>query len=318
MPVQVGVNFTPAPDHFRHTHMNPPKSSTTVRISADLGLANQYTNLPGTTVIELKGRTAEEKGDHYLQLSLAALTELARLLENPRLSDSDKIAYHKAYIINRAQYDDLIRLRDQLLGQKKSFRQFLINLFIRSDAKHFYKITYRNFKAIKRTSEDLVRRLLPDMCDILGSTGGNVSVCEESPCDVVDGMHVLYILWRSTKASFASRQYFRDLPSNQTIQGISVDVHTEQEASELLAMVDRFRNSEEEEEEEDDDDRTIRGPISDRPSTPCSTFTVVQIQHNVYNGSVVAYDSELTGTTINSGVDGGVGLGSPVSEIRNL
>lgn len=86
--------------------MNPPKSSTTVRISADLGLANQYTNLPGTTVIELKGRTAEEKGDHYLQLSLAALTELARLLENPRLSDSDKIAYHKAYIINRAQYDE--------------------------------------------------------------------------------------------------------------------------------------------------------------------------------------------------------------------
>lgn len=280
--------------------MNPPKSSTTVRISADLGLANQYTNLPGTTVIELKGRTAEEKGDHYLQLSLAALTELARLLENPRLSDSDKIAYHKAYIINRAQYDDLIRLRDQLLGQKKSFRQFLINLFIRSDAKHFYKITYRNFKAIKRTSEDLVRRLLPDMCDILGSTGGNVSVCEESPCDVVDGNISV-----------------RDLPSNQTIQGISVDVHTEQEASELLAMVDRFRNSEEE-EEEDDDDRTIRGPISDRPSTPCSTFTVVQIQHNVYNGSVVAYDSELTGTTINSGVDGGVGPGSPVSEIRNL
>lgn len=52
-------------------------------------------------------------------------------------------------------------------------------------------------------------------------------------------------------------------------------------------------------------DILVRGPISDRPSTPCSTFTVVQIQHNVYNGSVVAYDSELTGTTINSGVDGG-------------
>lgn len=113
--------------------------------------------------------------------------------------------------------------------------------------------------------------LMPVYWLVSGSTGGNVSVCEESSCDVVDGMHVLYILWQSTKASFTSRQYFRlvwflslslishsdlvrDLPSNQTLQGISVDVHTEQEASELLAMVDRFRNSEE--EEEDDDDRT--------------------------------------------------------------
>jgi hypothetical protein len=85
--------------------MKPPKSSTTVRISADLGLASQYTNSPGT-VIELKGRTAEEKGDHYLQLSLAALKELANLLETPRLSDSDKKTYHEAYIINRAQYDE--------------------------------------------------------------------------------------------------------------------------------------------------------------------------------------------------------------------
>jgi hypothetical protein len=147
--------------------MNPPKSSTTVRITADLGLASQYSNSPGT-IIELKGRTAEEKGDHYLQLSLAALKELANLLETPRLSDSDKKAYHKAYINNRAQYDDLVLLRDRLWGQKKSFRRFLVNLFVRSDAKHFYKITYQNFKTIKRTSEDLARRLLPDTYDILG------------------------------------------------------------------------------------------------------------------------------------------------------
>ncbi|KAG2031716.1 hypothetical protein BDR03DRAFT_972021 [Suillus americanus] len=272
--------------------MNPPKSSTTVRISADLGLANQYTNSPGT-VIELKGRTAEEKGDHYLQLSLAALKELANLLETPHLSDSDKQAYHKAYINNRAQYDDLVRLRDQLLGQKKSFRRFLVNLFFRSDAKHFYKITYRNFKAIKRTSEDLVRRLLPDTCDILasgprGSAEGDVSVCEESPCDVVDGNISV-----------------RDLPPNATLQGFSVDVQNESEANEVLSMLNRFANS----GEEDDDDRTIRALTSPRPSSPCSTCTVVHNHYNVYNNSVVSFDSELTGTTINSGVDGGVGSG---------
>ncbi|KAG2114834.1 hypothetical protein DEU56DRAFT_187799 [Suillus clintonianus] len=205
--------------------MNPPRSSTTVRITTDLGLASQYTNSPGT-VIELKGRTAEEKGDHYLQLSLAALKELADLLETPRLSDNDKKAYHEAYIINRAQYDDLVCLRDQLWAQKKSFRKFLVNLFVRrSDSRHFYKITYRNFKAIKRTSEDLVRRLLPDTLDILGMSGresnfpwltpicwsasgsprdsaqGDVSVCEESPCDIVEGTHTLRILWQNIQHS---------------------------------------------------------------------------------------------------------------------
>ncbi|KAG1780973.1 hypothetical protein EV702DRAFT_1266333 [Suillus placidus] len=267
--------------------MNPPKSSTTVRITADLGLASQYTNSPGT-VIELKGRTAEEKGDHYLQLSLAALKELASLLETPRLSDSEKKAYHEAYIINRAQYDDLVRLRDQLLGQKKSLRQSLVNLFVRSDAKHFYKITYRNFKAIKRTSEDLVRRLLPNTQDILGPRGsveGDVSVCEESPCEVVDGNISV-----------------RDLPPNETLQGISVDVHTEPEANEVLATLNRIAIAGE--KDEDDDDRTIRASTSHRPSSPCSTCTVIY-NYNVYNHSVVSVDSELTGTTINSGVDGG-------------
>ncbi|KAG1801885.1 uncharacterized protein BJ212DRAFT_1591348, partial [Suillus subaureus] len=256
--------------------MNPPKSSTRVRITADLGLASQYTNLPGT-VIELKGQTAEEKGDHYLQLSLVALKELAKLLESPQLPDSEKQAYHEAYIINRAQYDDLVRLRDQLLGQKKSFRRFLINLFVRSDAKHFYKITYRNFKAIKRTSEDLVRRLLPDTHDILGPRGsaeGDVSVCEESPRDVVDGNISV-----------------RDLPPNATIQGFSVDVHTESEADEVLATLNQFANSGEEDEE---DDRTIRASTSYRPPSPCSTCTVVLNHYNVYNHSVVSFDSELT------------------------
>lgn len=275
----------------RHSHMKPPKSSTTIRISADLGHASQYANSPGT-VIELKGRTAEEKGDHYLQLSLAALKELADLLESPRLSHDDKKAYHEAYIINRAQYDDLVRLRDQLLGQKKSLRRSLVNLFVRSDAKHFYKITYRNFKAIKRTSEDIVRSLLPNTLEALSSRGpaaGDISVCEESPRDVVDGNISL-----------------RDLPPNETLKGISVDVHTEPEANEALATLNRIAIAG---EDDDDDDQTIRPSTLRRPLSRSSTCTVIY-NYNLYNHSVVSVDSDLTGTTINSGVGEGVGSSS--------
>lgn len=279
--------------------MNPPRSSTTVRITADLGFASQYTNSVGT-VIELKGRTAQEKGDHYLQLSLGALKELAGLLETKleRLSDSDRAAYHEAYIINRDRYDDMVQLRDQLLTQKKSFRNFLLNLFVRKspNANHFYKFTYRNFEAIKRTSEDLVRRLLPDTPDILGISKGSaqdrVSVCEESPCEVVEGNISV-----------------RDLPPNETLRGINVDVHTEQEANEVLATLNRIAISGE--EDEDEDDRTIRASTSYsslRPPSPSSSCTVIY-NYNVYNHSVVSIDSEMTGTTLNSGVNGGIGSG---------
>jgi hypothetical protein len=58
------------------------------------------------TVIELKGRTHYEKGEHYLQLSLAALKELAGLLEDERLSEKDKTAYNRAYITSRDRYDE--------------------------------------------------------------------------------------------------------------------------------------------------------------------------------------------------------------------
>ncbi|KAG2747290.1 hypothetical protein P692DRAFT_20806291 [Suillus brevipes Sb2] len=278
----------------RHSHMKPPKSSTTIRISADLGHASQYPNSPGT-VIEVKGRTAEEKGDHYLQLSLAALKELADLLESPCLSDDDKKAYHKAYIINRAQYDDLIRLRDQLAGQKKSLRRSLVNLFVRSDAKHFYKITYRNFKAIKRTSEDIIRSLLPNTLNIPASgpaAAGDISVCEESPREVVDGNISL-----------------RDLPPNETLEGISIDVHTDTEANEALATLNRIAIAG---EDDDDDDQTIRPSTLSRPVTPSSTCTVIY-NYNLYSHSVVSIDSEVTGTTLNSGVGGGVGSSEALS-----
>jgi len=122
------------------------------------------------TVIELKGRTDHQKGEYYLQLSLAALRELDNLLEDGRLSASEKATYNRAYTAGMERYDEYVpsspsqnailirtppirrakKLRDQLLAQKKSFRKFLLNFFVRqSDAKRFYKISYRNFNSIR-------------------------------------------------------------------------------------------------------------------------------------------------------------------------
>ncbi|KAG2068701.1 hypothetical protein BDR04DRAFT_1119557 [Suillus decipiens] len=115
-----------------------------------------------------------------------------------------------------------VKLRDQLQMQKKSFRKFIINLFVcESDAKHFRKVTYQAYKGIKRTSEDLVRRLLLEKNDTLvfGNPGesaqGHAFACEEnlSPCDVVE---------------------VTDLPPIKTIRGLNVDVHNEQEEQEVF------------------------------------------------------------------------------------
>lgn len=275
--------------------MDPPKSKTTIRISTNLGPASQFADSL-MTVIELKGRTHYEKGEHYLQLSLAALKELAGLLEDERLSEKDKAAYNRAYITSRDRYDDVKKIRDRVLAQKKSFRKFIVNLFVReSDAKHFHKVSYRNFSSIKSTSEELTRLLLPDKNDIFvsGSPGepaqDHGDVCEESPRDVVE-----------------SNISVRDLPPDETLRGINVDVHTEQEANEVFATLNRIAISGEE-DREPDDDRTIRAPISQsRPSSPSPSYTVIY-NYNVYNHSMVSVDSEVTGTTINSRADGGAG-----------
>jgi hypothetical protein len=58
------------------------------------------------TTIELKGRTAQEKGEHYLQLSLNALQELATLLENKRLSEDQRASYYKIYNASMARHDE--------------------------------------------------------------------------------------------------------------------------------------------------------------------------------------------------------------------
>lgn len=251
------------------------------------------------TVVELKGLTKHEKGEHYLQLSLSALRELADLLEHDRLSAADKAIYNRAYTTGQRQYDEVKRIRDQLLTQKKTFRKFLVNLFVRTDASRFYKVSYETYSSIRRTSEDLSRQLLPDKSDIpaSGSPGeepaqGHVSVCEENPREVVEGNLPV-----------------TELPPNETIRGITVEVHNEQEEQEVITTLNRIQNSREADEDEDDD-RTIRPPPSrSRPSSPSPSCTIIWNNYNI-SQSVVSFDSELRGTTLNMGVDGGAGSSS--------
>lgn len=272
--------------------MNPPKSKTTVRITTatDLGLASGFTNSPGMTVIELKGRTPEEKGHHYLQLSLAALKVLAALLEDQRLSKSDKSVYHEAYESNIDAYDDMVLLRDRILAQKKSFRKFIVNLFVReTDVQRYHKITYRNYAAIKRTSDALSRRLLTQKNDVLGSTQGHDNTCEESPHDVVEGGLPV-----------------TDPSPNETIRGIYIDARGDQEERDVLETVDRIKNLGEE-YDGDDDDKTIRPPRSQsRPPSPSPSCTITYNNFN-FNQSVVSIDSESNGTTLNVGLHEGAG-----------
>jgi hypothetical protein len=83
--------------------MELPRSNTTIRIATNLGSASQFTNL---TFIELKGRTNHEKGEIYLKLSLAALKELASLLEDERLSPSEKATYNRVYNASMDRFEE--------------------------------------------------------------------------------------------------------------------------------------------------------------------------------------------------------------------
>ncbi|KAG1792651.1 uncharacterized protein HD556DRAFT_551641 [Suillus plorans] len=282
--------------------MRPPKASTTIRISANFGPASQFANLPAT-FIQLKGRTDLEEGDLYLQLSLATLRELADLLEHDRLSETDKSTYSRAYTAGKLQYDQAVKLRDQLQTQKKSFRKFIVNLFVRkSDAERFLKVTYRAYTSIRRTSDDLARRLLPEKDNTLvfgtpeKSAQDQASDCEESPRDVVeDSLSVT------------------DLPPNKTIRGLNVDVHNKQEEHELFATIsrivkarnaDEYEQAEEAEEEEDDDGSATVIPLNSQSRAPSPSSSCSLI--NIYiNQSVVSFDSESTGPTLNVGANEG-------------
>ncbi|KAG2363392.1 hypothetical protein BDR07DRAFT_1404208 [Suillus spraguei] len=277
--------------------MRPPKASATVRISADFGPASQFANLPAT-FIQLKGRSDLQEGELYLQLSLAALRELADLLEHDRLSPTDKATYDRAYAAGKLQYYQAVKLRDQLQTQKKSFRKFIVNLFRKSDAERFVQVTYRAYTGIKRTSEDLARRLLPGNDALTfgnpgDSTQGNAP--EESPCDVVEGKGSLSVA---------------DLPPNEPIRGLNVDVHNEQEEQEVLATLYRIakaREVENEEAEHDDDQSTIRPSHSQsRAPSPSPSCCTINVYYNI-NQSVVSFDSDSTGTTLNVGANEGAG-----------
>lgn len=251
------------------------------------------------TVIELKGKTDHEKGEHYLQLSLSALRELAYLLDNNHLSQSEKDIYDRAYTTGQHQYDEVKKIRDQLLTQKKTLRRFFVNLFVRTDARRFYKVSYETFSSIRRTSEDLTRRMLPTK-NVSGSGSsmeepvqGHVSVCEENPREAVAGSIPV-----------------TDLPPSEILRGITVEAHNEEEEQEVFATLNQIKNSREvNEEEDDDDDRTIRPkPSQSRPPSPSPSCTVIWNTSNYYiHQSVVSFDSEMEGATLNLGADGAVG-----------
>ncbi|KAG1726315.1 hypothetical protein EDB19DRAFT_1753036 [Suillus lakei] len=279
--------------------MDPPKSTTTFRFTTPLGPASQFANSP-MTVVEVKGQNNYEKGEHFLQLSLSALRELADLLESDRLSAADKAIYDEAYTTGQRQYDEVKTIRDRLWAQKKTFRRFLVNLFVpTSDARRFVKVSYDTYSSIRRTSEEVRRLTLPNKGNILafGSSGksaqGHVSVCEENPREVEE-----------------SNLSVTDLPPDDTIRGITVEVHDEQEEQEACEALNRIAKCREADEDDDDGSNTIiPSPSQSRPSSPSPSCTI--IWNNYYiNQSVASFDSELRGTTLNVGVDEGVGSSS--------
>ncbi|KAG2039823.1 hypothetical protein BDR03DRAFT_950476 [Suillus americanus] len=305
--------------------MTPSKSFTTFRINTPLGPAGQFANSSMTTKYK--------KGEHYLQLSLSSLQELADLLENDRLTKTEKAIYDRAYTTGQRQYDEVTRIRDQLLTQKKTFRKFLVNLFVHTDAHRFYKVSYETYASIRRTSEDLTRRLLPDKSANSASGSpveepaqGHVSVCEENPREVEEASgspreelaqgHVSVCEENPPEVVEGSLPV-ANLPPNEIIRGLNVEVHNEQEEEQALAALNRIQNSSEAGEDDDEDDgQTIRaGPSQSRPSSPTPSCTIIR-NHYYINQSVVSFDSDLRGTALNVGVDGGVGSSCWLTDVN--
>lgn len=282
----------------------------------------------------LKGRTDFEKGEAYLQLSLTSLRELASLLENERLSASQKASYVGAYTNSKRLYDETTRIRDELLSQKKSFRKVIINFFVRDpDAKRFHKVAYWSYSSIKSTSDGLNRLLLPEFENLGEPAQGNESNTTESPHDVIEDNLSGAILdvhteqevqetgvaisgeedeeddrTRSPSDAVEGNLSAENVSPNESVQDINLNLHTKQEVQEAMAIFDRLGTVDSaEEDEEEDDDRTIRPPQR-RTSSPSSSRRI-NIYYNITQ-SVVSFDSESNGTTLNIGVDGGVGSSS--------
>jgi hypothetical protein len=276
----------------------------------------------------LKGRTDYEKGEAYLQLSLASLRELASLLENERLSASQKASYVGAYTNSKRLYDETTKIRDQLLQQKKSFRKIIINFFVRDpDARRFHRVSYWSYSSIKSTSDGLNRLLLPDFEN---SAQGNDSIAEESLRNVVQDNLSGVILdvhteqeAQETRVAVSGEEdeeddrtrspcddavegniLAEDVSSNENLQDINLDLHTEQEVQEAFEIFGRLGTVDKDEDDDDDGSTTIRpSPSQSRAPSPGPICNI-----NIYiNQSVVSFDSESIGTTLNVGVNEGVG-----------
>ncbi|KIK37023.1 hypothetical protein CY34DRAFT_479909 [Suillus luteus UH-Slu-Lm8-n1] len=193
-----------------------------------------------------------DKGEGFLKLSLTTLDELASLSEHEGLSASQKASYAEACRNGRTLSEETIRMRNRLLAQKKSFPKFLVNLFVReSSSKHFYRVSYRNYTSIKRTSDDL-NRLWLGIDEILTNRGesaqGDAAVDEESLASAncresAQGDEVVdeESLASANCGESAQGDEVVDeeslhnvledvlgLALNENTQGINLDVHTEQ------------------------------------------------------------------------------------------
>ncbi|KAG2110349.1 uncharacterized protein F5147DRAFT_690262 [Suillus discolor] len=282
---------------------------------------------PPTTTTRRK--TNYEKGEHYLRLSLETLDELASLSKHECLSENQKTSFDEAYRDGKILSQETIEIRDKLLTQKKSFRKFLVNLFIRqSSTKHFYKVAHENYSSIRRTSDDLNRILISEIDALLVSGNlrlsaqGNEAVnkeslprsvvednlgwCEDSlldeedgstrsPCDVVEGNHSV-----------------EDLSSNEDTRDIHLDVHTEQ-GQEVFAILNRLGLKLDDNgggggDDDDDDGSATAIPSHSQSRAPSPRPSLCTI--NIYiNKSVVSFDSESTGATLIAGANEGVGSG---------
>lgn len=286
---------------------------------------------PPTTTARRK--TNYEKGEHYLQLTLETLDELASLSEHECLSENQKASFAEAYRDGRILSQEMIEIRDKLLTQKKSFRKFLVNLFIReSSTKHFYKVAHENYSSIRRTSDDLNRMLVSEIDALLASGNlrvsaqGNEAVNKESlPRNMVEdnpGRREDSLLDEEDGSTRSPCDVVEaeGLSSNEDTQDIHLEVHTKQGVQEAFTILDRlgikFDDDDDDgggggggggDDDDDDDGGTIK-PLHSQSRAPSPRPSLCTI--NIYiNKSVVSFDSESTGATLNVGENEGVGFG---------
>lgn len=257
------------------------------------------------------------------------------MLESERLSKSQKASYIGAYTNSKLLYDETTRIRDDLLKQKKSIGKLIINFFVRDkDAKRFHKVSHWSYSSIRRTSDGLNRLLLPEFENVGESAQGlNESITEESLHGVIEDrlsgvnsdVHTEQEAQetgvaiseeedeeddrtRSTCDATEGNLSAEDVSPNENIQDINLDLHSKQEVQEAFAIFGRLETViSTEEEEEEDDGRTIRPSSSQRRSPSPSPSRTINI---FITQSVVSFGSESNGTTLNIGVDRGVGSSS--------